>query len=562
MNTISIIVCISIAILFFLLGILGRFLYAKKSASSYEKKVLEQKRIVEEEKQRALSTYENERKELLEKLSQEEQQAKSKIKAMRSSFDSERSLKENALKEKEREVARQIEELEEEKDNLEERKIRVKDRERRCQDREDSLKEESEKIEKEVELSKSKAREILEGAEEKVNKRLEELSGLTRDQAKTQVLEKAEREAKFQALKVEDIILTNASNNAENKAKEIILDAIGRLNKSISNKVDDEDISYSIKTNFSTIDIPISDSCKGLIIGKHGKTIRCLENILGVDIIIDDTVDMISISSYDCLRREVAKRTILDYVSRKSYINEIESIYKNQLEEVDKIIYEKGKRAFDELQLSCNDQLVRALGKLYFRNSYKQNVLEHSIEVARIASMLAAELKLDSSLARRAGLLHDIGKGLPSDESSSHAIAGANLLRDLGENGKVVNAVEAHHDEVQANSLEARLVQASDALSAGRPGSRDQSDDKYIERLRDIERVALSHQGVETAFVFQAGRDIRAFVKPEKVSDQEAKVMADEIAKEIRTSYNYLGLVRVTVIRESRFSSQFNEAFR
>ena len=559
------IILVLMCIFSFFLGILIRYLYAKKTLSSCENEVSCKKIEAEEELKRVKQKCIDEKDELQKKLDREERDFNQKLKDRQSAFDRDRNAKESALKEKERQLRVKQDEIEEEKEAIDERKNRLRERERKIEEDEVLLKEKQDEILKEEGNAKQKASEILSEAEFKVRTELEKIANLSLEQAKTEVLSRAENQAKYEASQISDRILKDAENNAERKARKVVVDALGRLNSTIDDNLSDGDRQFIVSSNNTVINLTLpNDSFKGSIIGRGGQNIRALENILGVNIIIDSTPNLISVSSYDCVRREVATRTIEDLLSTR-YISpiKIEEVCRRNYENVDKLSFERGIRAFEELKLSYVDKaIIKHMGVLSFRSSFKQNVLEHSKEVARIAALMAAELSLDSNLALRAGFLHDIGKGLPSDTTSSHALAGASLLRSLGESDAVINAVEAHHNERPCLSLEAQLVQVADAYSAGRPGAREQGEDEYLERSNDIERIAKQHDGVRNAFAVQAGRDLRVFVRPEVVKDNDCKILADLIASEIRAKYNYLGLVRVCIIRESKFENTIVDSIR
>ena len=555
----------------FFLGILIRFLYSKKADSSKAEEISKKNKELDvklAEVNKRLESIDVEcndkRAKFEKKLDAQEHDFNQKLKDKQNSFDREKSSRENAIREKEntiKEKERQLrvreEEIEEEKESVSEKKNRIKDKEQQIQEDELRLKKREDDISKIEDEARRKAELILAEADSKVEAELGKVAELSPEQARLEVLSKAEIKAKYEATQINDKILRDAELNAEKRAKKFIVDALGRLSSSIDNS-SDTDRQFIVSSNNSVVNLTIeNDKLKGSLIGRGGQNIRQLENVLGVDIIIDSTPNLVSISSYDCVRREVATKTIQELLSAR-YVNplKISEIAKKNFAIVDELCYERGMRAFEELKLPYYDKaIIKHMGVLSFRTSFKQNVLEHSKEVARIAALIASELGLDSNLALRAGFLHDIGKGISSDEISSHAIAGANLLRSLGESDAVVNAVEAHHNERPSQSLEAQLIQVADAYSAGRPGAREQGEDEFIERSNDIERIAKQHSGVDRAFAVQAGRDIRVFVKPEVLKDNDCKILADAISAEVKAKYNYLGLVRVCVIRESTFEN-------
>jgi len=293
---------------------------------------------------------------------------------------------------------------------------------------------------------------------------------------------------------------------------------------------------------------------KGRIIGREGRNIRTIETLTGVDIIIDDTPEAVVLSSYDGVKREIAKRAIDKLIADgRIHPGKIEELVNKSRKEIEKDILEAGEQALIEVGVQgVHPEIVKVLGRLKYRTSYGQNVLVHSIEVAKLAANLAAELGANTKLAKRAGLLHDICKVLTHETESSHAIIGAEFLKKFGEKEAVINAVKAHHNEVEAKTVEAVLVQAGDAVSASRPGARMETLSSYLKRLSDLEEIAKSFKGVESSYAIQAGREIRIIINPDVVSDDEATVMARDMAKKIEETMQYPGQIRVTILRETR----------
>ena len=303
----------------------------------------------------------------------------------------------------------------------------------------------------------------------------------------------------------------------------------------------------------SVVNLP-SDEMKGRIIGREGRNIRSIESLTGVDIIIDDTPEAVVLSSFDGVKREIARITIEKLITDgRIHPGKIEEVVNKAKKEVEKEITAAGEEAILELSIpGLHPDIIKTLGRLKFRTSYGQNVLVHSIEVAKIAATLAAEIGADVELAKRAGLLHDIGKILEHDVESSHAIIGGEYLKKFGEKATVINAVMAHHNEVEFETIEAVLVQAADAVSASRPGARRETLTAYIKRLEQLEEIANSFQGVESSFAIQAGRELRMIINPDKVNDDEATVMSREVAKKIEETMQYPGQIKVTIVRETR----------
>jgi len=371
---------------------------------------------------------------------------------------------------------------------------------------------------------------------------LEKISGLTSEQAKAMLIKGIEEDAKKDAMMLVNKIEEEANRNANKKAREIIVTTIQRIASEVTQDV-----------TTTSVSLP-NDEMKGRIIGREGRNIRTLETLISVDIIIDDTPEAVVISSFDPVRREIAKIALNRLITDgRIHPTRIEEVIGKVMSEVNEIIYDEGEKAILSLGITgiSTDGIIN-LGRLFFRTSYGQNVLQHSVEVSRLAGALAAELGCDVTLAKRGGLLHDIGKGATSD-GDSHTDAGYEIAKKMGENDKVLNAIVSHHGDVEPNCLESILVQAADAISASRPGARRESLDSYIKRLENLERIAESYEGVEKAFAIQAGRELRVILNNNTTSDEKAESIARDVAKRIEGELKYPGKIKVTVIRESRF---------
>ncbi|HYB91724.1 MAG TPA: ribonuclease Y [Candidatus Binataceae bacterium] len=372
--------------------------------------------------------------------------------------------------------------------------------------------------------------------------KLEAVAGLTREEAKRALMDEMVGQARTDAARHIRIIEEEAREEADRRAKRIVAIAIERLAGE-----------FVAERTVSTIALP-SDEMKGRIIGREGRNIRAIEAATGVDIIIDDTPEAIVISCHNPIRREIARVGIERLISDgRIHPGRIEEVIRKAEQEVEESIREAGRRAIVEVGVhGIHPELVKLLGMLKFRYSYAQNVLMHSIEAAFICGAMAAELGLNEKQARRAALLHDIGKALTHEVEGSHALIGAELARKYGESAKIVNAIAAHHEEVKAETILAPLVDAADALSGARPGARREVLESYVKRLEDLEKIAKSFKGVDKCFAVQAGREMRVIVEPGQISDEDTVMLARDVARKIETDMTYPGQIRVTVIRETR----------
>ncbi|MCI5830926.1 MAG: ribonuclease Y [Treponema sp.] len=387
-----------------------------------------------------------------------------------------------------------------------------------------------------------KRSEVLAEKEANLRTELERISGLTAEEAKALIIKNLENDARHDAQALLNKIDQEAQVTAEKKAQKVLVAAIQRIATETTSDV-----------TVATVSLP-SDEMKGRIIGREGRNIRSLETLTGVDIIIDDTPEAVVISCFDPVRKEIARvaleRLIID---GRIHPARIEEIVQKVTREIQQKIYEEGERALFDLGIhNMGQEAIRAIGRLYFRTSYGQNVLTHSKEVAELASILAAEVGANRELAKRAALLHDIGKGAENDSDQNHAEVGAEMARKMGEDPRVVNAIAAHHNDCEAQTIEAVIVQIADAISAARPGARRETVDNYVKRLENLEETAKKFAGVEQAYAIQAGRELRILVNNEKIPDEQVKDLAKNIAKQIETDLRYPGRIKITMIRETR----------
>jgi ribonuclease Y len=431
---------------------------------------------------------------------------------------------------------------------IKDRRNEVQRLEKRVLSREENLDRKTETLEKkeanlatrEQELEKQKAN--VEALEAKRLQELERISGLTSEQAKEYLLKTVEDEVKHETAVLVKELEARAKEEAGKKAKEYVVTAIQKCA-----------VDHVAETTISLVQLP-NDEMKGRIIGREGRNIRTLETMTGVDLIIDDTPEAVILSSFDPVRREVARIALEKLiVDGRIHPARIEEMVEKAQKEVEQMMREEGENATLEVGVQgIHPELIRLLGKMKFRTSYGQNALKHSIEVAQLCGLLAAEIGVDVRTAKRAGLLHDIGKSVDHEMEGSHIQIGVDLCRKYKENSLIINAVEAHHGDVEPESLIACIVQAADAISAARPGARRETLETYTTRLKQLEDIANSYKGVEKTFAIQAGREIRIMVVPEQISDADMVLLARDISKQIEDELEYPGQIKVNLIRESR----------
>jgi ribonuclease Y len=377
---------------------------------------------------------------------------------------------------------------------------------------------------------------------EEQKRQLEKISGLTSDQAKELLIRAMENEARYEGAKIIKRIENEANEQADKKAKKILATAIQRYAGD-----------FVAERTVSVVQLP-SDEMKGRIIGREGRNIRALEAATGIDLIIDDTPEAVILSGFNPVRREVARLSLMQLISDgRIHPARIEDVVKKVGLEVDTAIKEAGEQAAFDLGVhGINNELVKFIGRLKFRTSYAQNVLQHSVEVGFLSGIMASELGLNAKMARRMGLLHDIGKAIDHEVEGPHAMIGSRLAKKFGESPKVVHAIAAHHEDISPNSVYALLVQAADGLSGARPGARKELLENYIKRLEDLEQIANEFKGVANTYAIQAGRELRVIVESDAISDAEAILVSRDIAKKIEESLTFPGQIKVTVIRETR----------
>ena len=420
--------------------------------------------------------------------------------------------------------------------------------ERRLIQKEETLDRKADAYEKkEEQLNKrleelDKQKEEVESLHEKQVKELERISGLTREEAKNYILATVETEVKHEATLMIKEIESKAKLEADRRSREIVANAIQKCA-----------VDHVAETTVSVVQLP-NDEMKGRIIGREGRNIRALETLTGIDLIIDDTPEAVILSGFDPIRREIARIALEKLiVDGRVHPSRIEEMVEKARKEVEVIIRDEGEAAtFDTGVNGLHPELVKLLGKLKYRTSYGQNVLKHSMEVAHLTGLMAAELGVDVNIAKRAGLLHDIGKSVDHEMEGSHVSIGVDLCRKYKESPIVINAVEAHHGDVDPESIIAILVQAADAISAARPGARRETLESYIKRLQKLEEIADNFKGVEKSFAIQAGRELRIIIVPEDVNDDGMTLLARDIAKKIEDELEYPGQIKVNLIRETR----------
>jgi ribonuclease Y len=487
-------------------------------------------RLSKEEAQSILTRAKGEAERVKEELESRRKEVEEEIREKRAQIQK----LEQSVMQKEHQLERRLEVLERREEELYRREKDIRDAEKQL---EKLQKEAEEKLQiisqKEKEIESLVQREMLE---------LQRIASMSMEEARAEILKRAEEEAKIEAIKIFKRIEEETKEKAEFEAKKVITTAIQRLSPEIA-------INYTT----TTVELP-SNEFKGRIIGREGRNIRTFELLTGVDLIIDDTPDVVTISSFDPLRREIAKEALQILIEDgRIHPARIEEVVNQVKKEMDEKIRKMGEETCIELGLyDINPGLYYYIGKLYFRTSYSQNVLLHSKEVAYLAGLMAEELGLDAKMARRAGVLHDIGKSISHELGGSHTDIGIELCKKYGEPDQVLNAIRAHHNEEPVRYPEIALVCAADALSAARPGARRESLETYLKRLEKLESIVKSFKGVANAYAVQAGREVRIIVNPEEISDEEAYTLSKEIARRIEEEMEYPGQIKVVVIRETR----------
>ena len=502
----SILLFIILPIAGIVLGWTIRWLYARFQLSASEQKA-------ERVKQDAIKEAEAQKKEIL---------LNAKDELIR-----ERNQQERENRERRAEVQRYEARVNKKEELVDQKSAELEKREKDCDERLNAMK---------------KREAVVTAQEEEYRKELERISGLSAQEAKDLIIKNLENDARHDAQALLNKIEQEAQLTAEKKAREVLVTAIQRIAPETTSDI-----------TVTTVSLP-SDEMKGRIIGREGRNIRALETLTGVDIIIDDTPEAVVISCFDPVRKEIAKQSLERLISDgRIHPARIEEIVQKVTREIQNKIYEEGEKALFDLGIhNMPTEGIRALGRLYFRTSYGQNVLSHSKEVATVASMIAAEIGADRELAKRAAILHDIGKGAENDSDQNHAEVGAEMARKMGEDPRIVNAIAAHHNDIEPSTTEAIIVQIADAISAARPGARRETIDNYVKRLENLEAIAEGFEGVEKAYAIQAGRELRILVNNEKVADNEVKQLATNIAKQIENDLKYPGRIRITMIRETR----------
>ena len=489
-----------------LIGFFIRKLIAEKTIQSAE---IESKRIVEEAKKGAETV-------------KKEAALEAKEEAHRIKNEAEREAKERR-----KEISRTENRLAQKEENLDKRALNLDKKEEQLNAK---IKENTE-LTSEIEKIKAEQEELL-----------QKISGMTMEDARQTLLERAEAEARHEMAKRLSDMEQEYKEKADDMARDIVTLAIQRC---ASDSVSEATV--------SVVDLP-NDEMKGRIIGREGRNIRAIETLTGVDLIIDDTPEAITISTFDPIRREVARLALEKLVSDgRIHPSRIEEMVEKSRKEVDAVVKREGEQATFETGIhGINPELVKILGRLKFRTSYGQNALKHSIEVAHISGMIASELGIDVTLAKRAGLLHDIGKAMNHEVDGSHVQIGVDLAKKYKESKEVIHAIEAHHGDVEPKTFVAVIVQAADAISAARPGARRENLENYIKRLQRLEEIANSFNGIEKSFAIQAGREIRIMVKPEEVSDDDMVFIARDIAQKIEEELEYPGQIKINMVRETR----------
>ncbi|MCI8641106.1 MAG: ribonuclease Y [Clostridia bacterium] len=455
------------------------------------------------------------------------------------------NLKKSKIIEAKEEIVNSRNELDKE---IKERRGEVQKQEARLIQKEENLDKRSENFEKKEQDLELRVKELdtqkqeIEKLHEQEMKELQKIAALTKEEAKSFLLKEVEKDITVEKAAIIREANQKAKEDANKTAKELLTYAVQKCAAD-----------HSQETTVSIVALP-SDEMKGRIIGREGRNIKALETLTGVDLIIDDTPEAVVLSGFDPLRREVAKIALEKLIDDgRIHPSKIEEVVEKAKQEIEETIKSEGERAVLETGvIGLHPDIVKLIGKLKYRTSYGQNVLNHSIEVSNLARIMAEELGLDAKLARRAGLLHDIGKALDHDMEGTHVEIGVEILKKYKENSLVINAVEAHHEDVEPQTLEAVLIQAADAISASRPGARRETLEAYIKRLQNLEEIADSFDGVEKSFAIQAGREVRIIVKPDKIDDNQMTILARDVAKKVENEMDYPGQIKVNIIRETR----------
>ncbi len=478
----------------------------------------------EKEKQRTIQDAEKKSKTLIKEAQVE---AKSRLLEMKSVFDTETGDARTELKKEERRLLQRIESMDKRHEHFQKLEVEFHLKEKECNVRTEKLSEKERKYDELIESTK---------------KELEKVSSLTSEQAKEILLKAMENEARHEGAKLVKRVTSEARESADKEAKKIISTAIQRYAGD-----------FVAERTVSVVQLP-GDEMKGRIIGREGRNIRALEAATGIDLIIDDTPEAVILSGFNPVRREVARLSLTRLISDgRIHPARIEDVVARVTEEVDLVIKEAGEQAAFDLDVhGISIELIKIIGKLKFRTSYAQNVLQHSVEVAFLAGIMAAELGLNIKLAKRMGLLHDIGKAVDHEVDGPHALIGAKLAKKHGEADNVVNAIASHHEDKLPETVYDFLVQAADALSGARPGARKETLENYIKRLEELEAVANSFAGVSNTYAIQAGREIRVIVESDKISDTDSVLLSRDIAGKIEATLTFPGQIKVVVIRETR----------
>ena len=434
-------------------------------------------------------------------------------------------------------------EIKERRGEIQKQEARLIQKEENLEKRSDNFEKKEQEVERELQDIERQKEEIVKLHEQEIVE-LQKIASLSKEEAKERLLAELDKELTAEKAAIIREKEQKAKEEATKNAKELLTYAVQKCAAD-----------HSQETTVSIVSLP-NDEMKGRIIGREGRNIKALETLTGLDLIIDDTPEAVVLSGFDPLRREVAKIALEKLIDDgRIHPSKIEEMVEKAKEEVDNTIKEEGERAVLETGvIGLHPDVVKLIGKLKYRTSYGQNVLNHSIEVSNLARIMAEELGLDAKLARRAGLLHDIGKALDHDMEGTHVEIGVEVLKKYKENSLVINAVEAHHGDVEPQTMEAVLVQAADAISASRPGARRETLEAYIKRLQNLEEIADSFDGVEKSFAIQAGREVRIIVKPDKISDEQMTILARDVAKKVENEMDYPGQIKVNIIRETRVS--------